>query len=236
VFKDLTGRVGRGFKPLVMITIVIGLAAPASAFQVAGSRLNKHAGSGDAQEAMEMWAECAANIEGNWAQQLLSALPTSEAESAIWDKHFGYNDRCLTSDRLIMDNKQLRFTSTSGRGEIARYLARREVRPNRQPAKGAAMAWLSDGIAALPKEAKYDRSVLIAHQFALCVADAYWPETRAFVLAKPDSSAEKAALAALSPKLGDCMPPGATLNLTKPLLRVLIDEAAYHAVSYKPRT
>ena len=31
------------------------------------------------------------------------------------------------------------------------------------------------------------------------------------------------------------MPPGATLSLNKPLLRVLFGEAAYHALSYKPR-
>ena len=97
------------------------------------------------------------------------------------------------------------------------------------------MAWLSDGLAALPKEPKYDRSVLIGHQFALCVADEYWPETRAFVRAKPGSTAETAALAALSSKMGDCMPPGATLSLNKPLLRVLFGEAAYHALSYEPR-
>ena len=237
MFKHLTGGavVGHAFRPLLILTLA-ALAAPTLAFQVAGSRLNKHADSGDAQKAIEMWAECAATIEESWSQQLLSALPTSEDERAIWDKHFGYNDRCLTSSRLIMDNKELRFTATSGRGEIARYLARRDIRTDRQPVKGAAMAWLSDGLAALPKDAKYDRSVLVAHQFALCVADEYWPETRSFVLAKPDSPAERAALAALSPKLGDCMPAGATLNLNKSLLRVLMGEAAYHALSYKPRT
>lgn len=219
----------------LVLALLFGLAAPAPA-QVAGSRLNRTADKGDAKDALVMWAKCAADIEGNWARDLLAALPTSEAERVVWDKHFGWNDRCLTSDRLMMDNKELRFTSASARGEIARYLARRDIGANRQPIKGAAIAWLRDGLAALPLGSKYDRSVLIGHQFALCLADENWVETRAFVMAEPDSKSEKAALAALSPKLGLCMTSGAKLNLNKPVLRVLLGEAAYHALRYIPRS
>lgn len=222
-------------KRLLTIALMFGLVAPASA-QVAGSRLNRQADKSDAKDALVMWSQCAADIEANWARDLLAALPTSDAERVIWDKHFGWNDRCLTSDRLLMDNKKLTFSSASARGEIAGYLARRDIGANRQPTKGAATAWLRDGLAALGQNARYDRSVLIGHQFALCLADEHWAETRAFVLAEPDSKAEKAALAALSPKLGQCMTSGARLNLNKPVLRVLLGEAAYHALRYTPRT
>lgn len=220
-------------KPLMIAVILASLHAGVSA--QGPSRLTRHAERADASDVTRIWAGCVADIERDWARSLLETLPTTAAESTVWSKHEGYNDRCLTNNDLLMYGKQVTFTSEMARGEIARNLVRYELRKqDRVPTPGSGTAWLRARLAALPAGATYNRSTLVGHQFALCVADEHWAATRAFVEAQHGSKSESAALNALLPKMSGCMPAGVNIKLTPQILRLLLSEGAYHALTTMP--
>lgn len=221
----------RLLRALITSLALAAVAMPAAAADQP-SRLTRHAGRADAAEVVTIWAECVARIEGKWARELLATLPTTAEEKAVLDKHDGDNDRCLTESRLIMRGKQVTFTPETARGEIALHLVR--LQKDARPLPGAGTAWLRDQLARYPDPSSYDRTALIGHQFALCVVDEHWDAARALMLAPRASKQESAAVAALGPKLPGCMAAGANLKLTKPILRVLIGEAAYQALNHKP--
>ena len=222
-----------------MTRVAILLAVFASCFHTAASaqgpsRLTRHAERADAGNVARIWAECVADIERDWARQMLETLPTSAAEEQAFERHEGHNDRCLTNPRLLMDGKQVTIPVNVSRGEIARFLVRLEVRQgNGQPVAGNATAWLRDSLATRPANEGYDRATLIGHQFALCMADEHWASVRDLVVAQEGSNPEAAAFSALAPKFGGCMAAGANLKLSKPLVRLLLSESAYHALTHK---
>lgn len=200
------------------------------------SRLTRHAERKDAGQVTRIWAECVADLNENWSRSLLDSLPTTDGEAKVWSLHEGFNDRCLTNNDLLMYGKEVRFTSELARGEIARRLVRNAVRKDGGiPAQGSATAWLRDRLAGLPTGTGYDRGTLVGHQFALCMADEHWAPVRDLVVAREGSKEESAAFAALAPKYSGCMSAGANLTLSKPLVRLLLSEAAYHALTHQPK-
>lgn len=214
---------------------ILAVAAAPAAAQVEGSRFTRYAGQGDAAAAFRMWASCTADLDRAWTRALLDTVPTSSDESKVLDKRLGMPDRCLEDDRLLLDGKELVMSAESVRGEIARSLLLRQAKiKTAQPQPGAASAWLLAHVNGLPANAKVDRAVLIGHDFAACLADNQWQSVRAFVTAEYNSAAEATALKAMSPAFSGCMAAGAKLNLNKPLLRLLLSEAAYHALTYAP--
>ena len=211
---------------------LLGVSAPAAA-QEQNSRFVKNAGQEDAAAVFQSWARCTADLDSKWAQRLLDTVPTSALEEKVFDQRVSQSDRCLGEDRLIMDGKQLSFSLESGRGALARALAVKALKAGQEPAPGAATAWLTSKVAADPAPAALNKGVLVGHDLAACLADQHWPLARATVTAANDKE-EAQAWAALAPKLGGCMTAGATMRLNRPLLRLLVSEAVYRAVTFKP--
>ena len=209
------------------------LAAMPTQAQVAGSRLTKYAEKADAGRVFKLWVECVAGLETKWARGVLETLPSTEAEAKYVERRVGEDDRCLYDSRLVMSDRQLGFSFENMRGGLARYFVK--FAPAGQSAtNGAATAWLRDALASLPAGQTYDKASLVAYQFAACLADNYWAEAHAYVVAEPGAS-EKSALAALSPKFEYCLAPGAKLDLTVAILRVYLAEAVYHGLTYAPK-
>lgn len=228
---------------LVILSLVAATAAVPAHAQVEGSRLTKYADQSDADAVLELWVGCIADLEGPWARRMLETVPTSEPEENVLSERHkgkqdgGWSDRCLDDDKIKMYGRQLAFSTASMRGELARYYLRTSFRNQgigqRHP--GGATAWLRDSLAALPAPPRYDRPVLVGHQFAACLADEHWAESRALVETRRGSKQEKAALAALSPKFGSCLTRGATMSLNVPILRLYLAEAVYHSLTHVPR-
>ena len=220
-------------KMIIMAMAGLALAAPASVeAQEQNSRFIRRATSKDASTVFLNWAACTADLDGKWARTLLETVPTTDNESAVFDKRLGNNDRCLLDTPLLMDNKQLEFSAESGRGEIARYLARKLLKGGAQPNPGAATDWLHGSVSKLPAGASYNKPILVGHDFAACLVDEHWPEASAMVVAD-DAEQEAAAWKALSPHFGSCMTSGAKLSINRPIVRLLVGEAAYHALSHR---
>lgn len=220
----------------VAAMILLLFSMPAHA-QVAGSRLTKYAEPADAAKSFKIWIECVAGLDAKWARGVLETLPSTDAETTQFAKREGVDDRCLVDSRLRMDGRMLTFSSESMRGELARVyvMTDRFARGEHQRIAGAATSWLSDGLAALPNGTKYDRSALVAYQFAACLADDYWAEARALVGTARGTAEEKAAMSALAPKFEFCLAPGATMSFTLPILRLYLAEAVYHSLTHTPR-
>lgn len=217
---------------LIMGVSVVAFASPAAA-QEQNSRFTKNAGPEDAAAVFESWARCMADLDAKWVQRLLETVPTSALEEKVFDQRMSLSDRCLGEDRLIMDGKQLSFSMVSGRGALARALAVKTLKTGQEPAPGAATAWLTSRVAAYSQPASLNKGVLVGHDLAACLADQQWPLARATVTAVTDKE-EAQAWSALMPKLGGCMTTGATMRLNRPLLRLLVSEGVYHAVTFKP--
>lgn len=214
---------------------ILALTTPVQALaQEQNSRFTRRATQRDAGKVFELWASCVGDLDAKWARAVLDTVPTTDLEEKAFDRRAGEADRCLQDSRLVMDGKQLTFSMESGRGEIARHLARKQLRAGGQPRPGAATAWLHENLSALPEGTRFNKSLLVGHDLAACLADEYWAEARATVTAD-SPAAEKAAFAALAPRFGSCMTEGAKLTLNVPILRLLLSEAVYHALTYTPR-
>ena len=218
----------------VAAMVLLLFSSPAHA-QVAGSRLTKYAEPADAAKSFKIWVECVAGLDAKWARGVLETLPSTDAERALLVKRNGEDDRCLVDSRLMMDNRELRMSNDSVRGELARYYVRITL-ATRGPTQGAATAWLREGLAALPAGQAYDRARLVGHQFAACLADDHFAEARALVASVSGSTEQKATLSGLSPHFGSCLAVGAKLDLTVPILRLYLAEAVYHALTHTPKT
>ncbi len=216
------------------ILLSLAVLAPPAEAQVEGSRLTKYVEKVDGERIFQIWVGCVAGLDRRWARGVLETVPTTSIENAAINKRMGYNDRCLEDSRLLMDNRELRMSAESVRGELGRFYVKNELAERPAPPAGSApaMGWLRHSLAQLPADQAYDRAVLVGHQFAACLSDNYWNESRAVVLAERKSAAEKAALAVLSPQFSSCLAPGAKLNLTVPILRLYLAEALYHGLTF----
>lgn len=208
------------------------VSAPAAA-QEQNSRFTRNARQVDAEAVLQSWAGCMADLDSKWAQRLLDTVPTSALEGKVFDQRANQSDRCLGEDRLIMDGKRLSFSVVNGRGAVARAMALKALKDGQEPVPGAATIWLTGKVAADPNPTTLGKSVLVGHDLAACLADQHFPLARATVAAANEKE-EAQAWAALTPKLGGCMTSGATMRLNRPLLRLLVSEAVYRAVTSKP--
>lgn len=220
-------------KIVACLLVTAVFCAPANA-QIAGSRLNKVADKRDAGKVMAEFIGCMVDIEGRWSRAFLETLPGSRAEKAMSAQINGDRfSRCLVSDRLVMDNRELGMSEKALRGALAEYHVRSVFRTKaaEDAAPEGASAWLMARLASRAPAEPLDRPTLIAHDFAACVVDRRWSDSRSFVGTVAGSTAERAALKGLAATFPACLQQGATMRLDAALLRVTIAEALYHSLA-----
>lgn len=112
------------------------------------------------------------------------------------------------------------------RGLIAELLRTKLAHlPDQSPAGLARVAWFPPEQAAETNAAP----ALLANDLGFCLARTDWSTTRTLAKAEHGSTAEKAALAALVPRIAGCLPPGQRLRLDTERLRTILLETVYHA-------
>jgi hypothetical protein len=127
------------------------------------------------------------------------------------------DDRCLEEGALAIPPNLMR-------GAFYQYLYR-ETYASAPPALPAVAAdFDASKIANLNDDAKIEVAI---RQFGDCVARIDRSDAHAFVIASPGSSAEDAALNALAPHLGACLPQGSKWTLNRSSLGAVLSEVLY---------
>ena len=121
----------------------------------------------------------------------------------------------LSTDNCLLDG-MLRMPQTLLRGAVYRALYLHDF--VRLPA-----------VVSSAKPASADGDPLRAFGFCVNTLDA--ADTRTFVMATPATSAEKAALSALTPALSQCVSPSNRIRFTRAVLQGTLAEAAYRQAS-----
>jgi hypothetical protein len=94
--------------------------------------------------------------------------------------------------------------------------------------------WFSDGLAALGKEAPFDRRAMIQQDIGHCIIVANWTASRNLLRSSVGSKDEAAAIASLKPSIGPCLPMGEQFRITKSVLRSVLSEPFYHLATIQP--
>lgn len=68
----------------------------------------------------------------------------------------------------------------------------------------------------------------VTDSMAVCVAEQNPAAIRGLIATRPETAEEKAAIQAIAPSLGPCLPQGATLKANRQSLRAALAEALYH--------
>lgn len=223
--------ISRAFGSAVLaIVLIVGLASPAAA-QRTGSRMGKNATADDLPKAMRIMADCIAGKRNNMLRQFFGTLPGSAEESRIIDGELGDLGLCLEDRMLVLDGKQVVVTPRMIRFPFALAKARRDLRATAiAPAMNKDQAWFAAQLATLDKSAPVDRVALGLQDFGHCVAATDWVNARALVLSEEGSAEQKAAVAALTPVLGPCLPSDVQIKLNAANLRSALAEPMVHAL------
>ena len=147
----------------------------------------------------------------------LLRLPASESDSRAWGALA--EDDCLSSG-------EMRFKAIVLREAIFTELYRRRVSGSASARAHlvAAAPYDPASTSATAGDAALVSSLLA---FAACVVNENRKDARAMVVAPTASAAQNAALAALRPSLGMCLPPGQQISLARPVLEGSIAEVLY---------
>lgn len=205
-------------------------AAPSGAnAQLAGSRLTREAEQRDAPTLVRELTQCVVYRQEQQARALMATLPGSSAETALLAQLNDALPRCLGTHRLWVGGQKLTLSRNLLRGAIAEQLlgSRYAPLPEALPANAGEVSPYARMTAEQAKEA--DRTAVIMQDFAHCVVRHHWPHARAFLAAPVKSGKAKAALAALSPALGPCLPQSVQLAIDPAVLRGALAEQAIHA-------
>ena len=208
---------------------LVGTSLPAEAQSNRPSRLHKYAepGKQDVGEVMQQYARCVAGE--NHGRELLDTRPTSQAEVDLANSRPPRNDRCLNDGPLRVWNREVSYSLAALRGRVARIYVVELHGGEAVASPNGAISSLSNRVAGT---SKYDRSTLVSHQFAACLADERHAASRAYVVAEEASPEEDAAFVELSEYFSDCFVEGATLSLTKTSLKHTLAEAVYHNLTF----
>lgn len=181
-----------------------------------------------ARRVMQQFGECVYNRGRGRAQRLMDTpVGTSEYDRLFNGIFDSLGDSCLNG------NGTLRFDDTVMRGSI--FQAAYKVNYGRTPP--AALRPFSRAELASRYDGPLNESAarhLLLQEFGACVAMAKPTEVRALVLAGPETVAEVAALAALSPVYAGCLPANAKIAFSKEALKATLSEALYRVSSPAP--
>ncbi|MES2443680.1 MAG: hypothetical protein V4574_12685 [Pseudomonadota bacterium] len=153
------------------------------------------------------------------AGELLSVVPgTSRENDVILDL---VRKGCPSINEFTLEPDLLR-------GIVAEALFKQDFgslgASARRPAAAVFVVPEADRLNGLPRNAQHKVGVIA---YAACVVETAPQQTMAVLRSQPGSSGEGAALAALGPTLGPCLPDGMTVEFTRPRLRGALAEAAY---------
>jgi hypothetical protein len=175
-----------------------------------------------AERELADYADCVVGRDPMFAARVMRTAPASR-EQANALRNFSLNSsRCLKGS--LLSPAKLRGLPLWFRGALFESAYRRKF------------ASLSAAPAGAPPVPKVDRSRLepkMADEFdylyavSACTAQNKRDAAHAFVLAQPQSPAEKDALAAMAPALGACVPEGMKFGLGRALLRATLAEVLY---------
>jgi hypothetical protein len=211
--------------------LTLALVSPAEA-QRTGTRMGKNAGAPDIPAAMRIMAECTVARRGTMVRSWLDTLPGSVEEDRIFTRNLDDLGLCFDDDMLVVDGKTIVVKVGMVRYPLALAMARRQLRVNSTvPALAKDSPWFAPKLVGLDKSAAVDRLALGMQDFGHCVAVSDWAAARALVLSEEGSTEQKAAVAALFPVLGPCLPSDVQIKLTPANLRSAVAEPMVHMLA-----
>ena len=216
---------GSMIRRLVTVLALAALAVPASA-QETGTLLGYSAaqvdvrGKNSARQTMQQFGACLVQRQRGRAERF-AALPTDSDEYLSLNKRLyqTMGDDCLSSG-------DLGFSSEIFRGSVFDALYAANFRAG-GPVDLTSIT--TSNYAALYKSPLSPASVqvLALENFGECVARSDPANTRALVLARPDTDIESNAFAALSPRFNGCIVKGEVIKFSKTILRSALSEGLY---------
>jgi hypothetical protein len=222
--------------PALAAAVAVALAAVPAQAQRTGSRIGRNATAKDSGAAMQLVADCLVDRRMELVKRLFQTLPGSVEEGTMLKREEGDLGVCMDSDQLVLDGKMLRFSARAIRTPLAKALMRKLLpsAPAESPAAPSSEPWFLATYNALPPKAVVSRQHLNLLDFGHCVAVKNWSGTRAFLMARPESAEEAAAVRKIVPVLGPCMLEGMTVQLTPSVLRDALAEPVYQILVAAP--
>ena len=216
------------FAPVLIAALTIASVAPA---QRLGTRIGKNAGVEDGRDAAQMMAECWAARQPAKAVRWMDIVPGSPDEQTKIFADLREFETCMHDDKLVLDDKSLRFKPPAMRRPVAIALAQDALRRRPIPTTAPVLPTLAWFKGKMSSSGGYDAAALSMQAFGQCVAIADWSHSIAMLRALPNSENEIAAFKALVPVLGPCIPEGERVTLTRPIVRQVLAEPVYHLMA-----
>ncbi len=163
-------------------------------------------------------ARCVAESAVRDSRRLLDTLPGSAAERAAMRELAAVYAAC--------------GTSTGGRSALAQATVERRIARGGAGVAtgGAAEPWYASAIAGRTVGIDYDGTAIAMQQIGTCIVRA-GPDASTKLLGSAAGSAEeRAAIAALKPLIGPCVPEGTPVRLNAAALRLMLAEPLYHMI------
>lgn len=219
--------------PRLIALLVILMATPALA-QPTGTRIGMTASERDVSLVLAKIGSCMARTRPEVVRRWLDLLPGSQAEEDFVATREGPLSVCMEhGDSSVVTYGRLHYVASELRPHIAlsaAALAARAAPEARSLAPGL-KPWFSDGLAALGKEATFDKRAIIQQDIGHCIILANWTASRDFLRSPAGSKDEAAALGSLKPAIAPCLPMGEQFRITKTVLRNVLSEPFYHLAS-----
>jgi len=157
----------------------------------------------------------------------------SRLEAALATLDDGFNTvGAVLSTNECLESGQMKFKAVALRGPLFAELYRRKA-----AAEAKGRSW-GPAVTRVNLAAKPETDIAKEHLglmgFAHCVVESDRAGAQAAVLAPTASDAQNAAIAALAPKLGPCLPQGSSVRLGKDVLEGGLAEVLYRGVVPTP--
>ena len=215
---------------LAAIALTVAATTPSLAQRI-GSRIGRDAGPKDGMAALAIIADCVGSRHPAYVRRWMMSLPGTQEEQTILDQQQdGDLSLCMSSDKLVMDGKAIRFKARTLRAPVAMVLVRQQMRawPTALPVTAKAEPWFESKLAAWPRGQEIDGMSISLLDFGHCVALAQWASVHDLLIAKEGSPEEQRAVKALAPVLGPCLTSDVQLTVTPDTLRKVLSEPVYH--------
>lgn len=217
---------------LVLVSASL-LTAPVLASE-AEPRLQKVGTKDDVSLIFARIGKCILESHSDKARKWLLLIPGSHFETEYVMTQEGALTVCMEhGDSRVVTRGRLTYVASEIRPYIAAAAARSVAykAPAALPIDPDASPWFNAPLRKLDVLAPRDKIALIQQEFGHCVMKANWAASRDLIRSSPNSRQEDAAIAALIPALGPCVPAGTTVQLTKASVRNALNEPFYHAVT-----
>jgi hypothetical protein len=223
----------------LIVMSMLAFGASEAEAQRAGSRIGRDAQPGNAEDAelaLGIMARCVVARRPDLVSTWMVTLPGTREERELVRAQADDLSACMDSNELVLDGRTLSFQPRTLRRPVALAYAERKVSeaPEQSPASATTDPWFMTRLASLPQDASVDRMSLGIQDFGHCVVVNAWSDARALFRASAGSEEEAATVRRLTPALGPCLTEGATINITRRNLRLLLAEPFYHVLTATP--